>query len=127
LDVSIIKSVILLSMLAIAVRLLLVTPRHALPEVGDRVVVDYWEKWTGREAAAMQEIIELFNDTVGREKGIFVRYLSMSNIQQKTLVSTAAGVPPDLAGIFEAQLVQFAALDALEPLDDLAAEYGLSS
>jgi len=91
----------------------------------DFTVVDYWEKWTGREAAQMQEIVDDFNRTVGQEKKIFVRYLSMTAVDKKTLVSTAAGVPPDVAGLWDAQVSQFADLDALEPLDELAAERGL--
>lgn len=91
-----------------------------------RVLVQYWEKWTGKEAEQMQEIVDWFNATVGEEKGIYVEYLSMSNISQKTLVSTAAGVPPDVAGLWDGQVAQFAALDALEPLDEMAAEHGIA-
>jgi ABC-type glycerol-3-phosphate transport system substrate-binding protein len=93
----------------------------------DFVVMDYWEKWTGNEARQMQEIVDDFNRSVGAEKKIFVRYLSMTAVDKKTLVSTAAGVPPDLAGLWDSQVVQFADLDALEPLDSLAASYSLSA
>ncbi|MDX1933091.1 MAG: ABC transporter substrate-binding protein [Capsulimonadales bacterium] len=106
---------------------LLAFARNAGPEdARGRVVVTYWEKWTGNEAEQMQEIVRDFNDTVGKDKGIYVRYLSMSNITQKTLVSTAAGVPPDVAGLWDAQVPQFAAIDAVEPLDELATEYGIT-
>src|SRR5262249_45351177 len=91
----------------------------------DFTVVDYWEKWTGKEAAQMQEIVDDFNKSAGREKKIFVRYLSMTAVDKKTLVSTAAGVPPDVAGLWEPQVVQFADLNALEPLDNLAAAHGI--
>src|SRR5439155_24067567 len=84
-------------------------------------VVDYWEKWTGNEATQMQQIVDDFNLTVGQEKKIFVRYLSITAVDKKTLISTAAGVPPDVAGLWDAQAAQFADLDALEPLDQLAA------
>jgi multiple sugar transport system substrate-binding protein len=106
--------------------LILFGPRvgQALPQ--DRVVVDYWEKWTGNEESQMRQIVDEFNDTVGREKNIFVRYLSTSSINQKTLISTAAGVPPDIAGLWDPNLAQFAALDALEPLDDLATAHGIN-
>lgn len=90
-----------------------------------RVVVTYWEKWTGDEAAQMQIIVDDFNKSVGKEKGIYVQYLSMSSVNQKTLVATAAGVPPDIAGLWDPQVAQFAAIDALEPLDDLAKEHGI--
>jgi ABC-type glycerol-3-phosphate transport system substrate-binding protein len=98
-------------------------PDMELPR--DRVVVQYWEKWTGDEAEKMREVVEEFNRTVGAEKGIHVQFMSMSNIQQKTLVATAAGVPPDIAGLFDSQLVQYAAKGALEPLDEMAAEHGI--
>ena len=91
----------------------------------DRVVVSYWEKWTGEEADQMQQIVNDFNNSVGKEKGIYVQYLSMSSVNQKTLVATAAGVPPDVAGLWDAQVTQFAAINALEPLDDLAKEHGI--
>jgi ABC-type glycerol-3-phosphate transport system substrate-binding protein len=89
------------------------------------VVVRYWEKWTGREGAQMKEIVDWFNATVGKEKGIFVQYVSMSGISEKTLVSTAAGMPPDVAGLWDAQPTQFAALDALEPLGARAKAKGI--
>jgi ABC-type glycerol-3-phosphate transport system substrate-binding protein len=92
-----------------------------------RVVVQYWEKWTGKEAEQMMQIVDDFNRTVGREKNIYVRYLSMSNVNQKTLVATAAGAPPDIAGLWDTQVAQFAAIDAVEPLDDLAREYGITA
>ncbi len=88
--------------------------------------VTYWEKWTGNEGAQMQIIVDDFNRTVGREKHIFVTCLTISEIEQRTLVATAAGVPPDVAGLTDEQIVQFAAQDALEPLDDLAAAHGIT-
>jgi ABC-type glycerol-3-phosphate transport system substrate-binding protein len=92
----------------------------------DRVVIRYWEKWTGREADQMKEIVDAFNDTVGREKGIYCQYISMSAVDQKTLVATAAGVPPDVAGVWGDQLAQFAAMNALTPLEEMAKEHGIT-
>lgn len=99
---------------------------EAGPPAG-RVVVTYWEKWTGREAQQMRQIVDEFNRTVGAEKGIWVQYLSISGVDRRTLVATAAGVPPDVAGLWDIQVPQFAAMDALEPLDELAAEHGISA
>jgi ABC-type glycerol-3-phosphate transport system substrate-binding protein len=110
---------------ATAVYILAFAGRTNDPAQG-RVVVRYWEKWTGNEADQMMQIVNDFNNTVGNEKGIYVQYLSMSNINQKTLVATAAGVPPDIAGLWDAQVPQYAAIDALEPLDDLAAAHGIT-
>lgn len=39
-----------------------------------RVVLDYWEKWTSHEAAAMQTVVDRFNES---QSGIFVNYLTM--------------------------------------------------
>ena len=74
----------------------------------------------------MQTIVNDFNNTVGKRQNIFVQYLSMSNVDQKTLVATAAGVPPDVAGLWNTQVAQFAEIGALEPLDDLAQAEGIS-
>jgi multiple sugar transport system substrate-binding protein len=91
-----------------------------------RVVITYWEKWTGREGEQLKQIVDWFNATDGKEKNIWVNLISMSTIDQKTITSTAAGVPPDVAGLWQAELVQFSAMDALEPLDQMAAEHGIT-
>jgi ABC-type glycerol-3-phosphate transport system substrate-binding protein len=107
--------------------LLALGPRQdeALPK--NRVVVDYWEKWTGNEEAQMRTIVNDFNNTVGAEKGIYVRYVSSSVINQKTLVATAGGVPPDIAGLYDVNLVQYAAMGALEPLEEMARKHGIDA
>lgn len=122
-----IKSLIIVALATAAVLLLAFGPRAGDEFPGDRVVVDYWEKWTGFEEQAMREIVDEFNRTVGRDKKIYVRYLSTSSIEQKTLVATAGGVPPDIAGLYNQNIPQFAALDALEPLDQIAASHGITA
>jgi multiple sugar transport system substrate-binding protein len=109
-----------------AIAILAYGPRgdESLPK--DRVVIDYWEKWTSDEEAGMREIVNDFNRDAGAKKNIYVRYVSISAINLKALMATAAGVPPDVAGLWDGNLVQYAALDALEPLDDLAAEHGIN-
>jgi multiple sugar transport system substrate-binding protein len=117
---------IFLAMLAGAAWLILWRPKPPVP--ADRradVVVQYWEKWTGVEQDAIQQIVDDFNSTVGREKHIYVSMLSMSNIDAKTLVATAAGVPPDVAGLWDPMVVQFGALGALQPLEKMAAAHGI--
>jgi multiple sugar transport system substrate-binding protein len=92
------------------------------PRAKGRIVVDYWEKWTADEEAGMKAIVDDFNNSQDR---IFVRYVSTSNVNQKTLVATAAGVPPDIAGLWDTNLAQFAEQDALMPLDDFARDAGI--
>jgi multiple sugar transport system substrate-binding protein len=91
------------------------------------VIVDYWEKWTGEEEAAMKVIVDDFNNTVGRDKHIYVRYLSTSDVETKTLVATAAGIPPDVAGLYNQDVSEFGAMNSLEPLDDLAAAHHITA
>src|SRR2546430_1650901 len=110
---SIVRRVMFVLLLACAGLLVFrARPRDDPSARSGYVTVQYWEKWTGDEAAAMRHIVDDFNNTVGESKHIRVDFMSMSNVDQKTLVATAAGVPPDIAGVWESQLVQFAAMDA---------------
>src|SRR5215813_5810426 len=101
------------------------TPRDREVVPPDFTVVSYWEKWTGNEAEQMKSVVNDFNQTIGRQKRIHVEYLSMSTVDRKTLVATAAGVPPDVAGLWDAQVAQYADLNLLQPLDQLAASRGI--
>ena len=100
-------------------------PNHTGPP--DRVVVTYWEKWVGDQADAMRAIVRDFNESVGKEKHIWVEYVSLANVQYKTLAATAAGVPPDIAGVWPPQVVQYALADAAMPLDELVHEHQISA
>jgi len=80
-----------------------------------RVRVTYWEKWTGMEKAAMEAVVQDFNRSQSR---IWVEYQAVSVYQQKTLIATAGGDPPDVAGLLAADIADFADKNALIPLDD---------
>jgi len=88
-----------------------------------RVVLEYWEKWTGFEREAMARVVDDFNNSQDK---IFVRFLSVSRIDQKMMLATAGGVPPDLVGLWDVNLPSYAENNALKPLDRLAREAGLS-
>ncbi len=106
----------------------LVFGAHHRPAIPPNViVVEYWEKWVGAEADQMRLIVDDFNRSVGSQKHIYVRYLSMSKLDQKLLIASAAGVPPDIAGLWDPQTAEFASLGALQPLDELARKYGIDS
>jgi ABC-type glycerol-3-phosphate transport system substrate-binding protein len=127
---AILSRILISILIAGAAAVLIWGPRPEQPIPPGRehdVIIQYWEKWTGEESRAMQQIVDDFNNSVGRDKHIYVQYMSMSNITQKTLAATAAGVPPDVAGLWHDVLVQLAALGALEPLDDLAASHGITA
>jgi ABC-type glycerol-3-phosphate transport system substrate-binding protein len=89
----------------------------------DRVVITYWEKWTGFEADAMRETVEAFN---ARQDRIEVRLLTTSQIDRKMLMATAGGIPPDAAGLWSTNVIPYADKNALLPLDGLAASHDLS-
>src|SRR5262247_2421865 len=72
-------------------------PRGAKEDPGGRIVLDYWEKWTGHEGRAMQRIVEEFNKSQDR---ILVRYLVTAGVDQKTLIAIAGGDPPDIVGLW---------------------------
>ena len=80
-----------------------------------RVHVAYWEKWTGAEEVALQHTVDAFNRSQNR---IFVDRLNIAQIDRKTLLATAGGDPPDVAGLWMYNLPQFSDCDALLPLDD---------
>ena len=89
----------------------------------DRVTVIYWEKWTGSEGEEMRKVVNAFNESQDR---IFVKYLSISGIDSKTRLAIAGGNPPDVAGIWGDQVVQFADAKALTDLTELANDKGLN-
>ncbi|MBK9119658.1 MAG: ABC transporter substrate-binding protein [Phycisphaerales bacterium] len=110
-----------------AVALLLCGPRGPANAPSDRTVIRYWEKWSGVEGVAMQRIVDRYNATIGATDGIWVQYTPISSIEQRLLIAIAGGDPPDLAGIYDALLANYADRDALLPLDALTAEIGLDT
>ncbi|MDG2200859.1 MAG: extracellular solute-binding protein [Phycisphaerales bacterium] len=89
-------------------------PKPATAVSGDRIVLNYWEKWTGSEAAAMQQVVDAFNASQDR---VHVNYLTMSSIDEKAMLSIAGGAPPDVLGLWSFNLPFYAQADAILPLD----------
>ncbi len=94
---------------------------------GDRsdgkIHVSYWEAWTGAEGAAMQKVVDQFN---GRQDKIVVEYLGVPDVAHKTLIATAGGDPPDVAGIGLENICMFADQAALQPLDGFIRSEGMT-
>ncbi len=93
-------------------------------EDSDKVVINYWEKWSGFEGRAMREVVDDFNDSQDR---IFVNFLKVSKIDRKLMLATAGGNPPDVAGLFSWILPVYVENGALLPLDKYAREAGIRS
>jgi ABC-type glycerol-3-phosphate transport system substrate-binding protein len=117
---------ILVLMLAAGAGLLAFGPRadHLAPK--GFTVVSYWEKWQGTEADAMRQIVSDYNNSIGKQKKIYVQYISRASVHYKTRAATAGGVPPDVAGLWPAQVMQYSLRNAAIPLDDLAREHHIS-
>ncbi len=97
-------------------------PRPRKDAPGGRVVLDYWEKWTGQEGRAMQRLVDRYNASQDR---VFVRYFAMAGIGQKALIAIAGGDPPDIIGLWNFNIPAYAEAGALVALDELAAEFGI--
>lgn len=85
--------------------------------------VVYWEKWTAFEADAMRDVVNAFNKSQNR---IFVDYLPVSGVENKTLMAIAGGEPPDVAGLYGPNVAQYADDNAIEILDDYCAKNGIT-
>ncbi len=97
-------------------------PRGSKEQSGGRLVLDYWEKWTGHEGAAMQRVVDGFNASQDR---LFVRYFVTSQIGQKALIAIAGGDPPDIIGLWNFNVPPYAESNALLPLDELVPSLGV--
>ena len=64
--------------------------RETLP---NKVTVTYWSGWTGDEAETQRKVIRDFNNSQDK---IFVKFLSISGLRSKALLSINGGMPPDI-------------------------------
>lgn len=87
-----------------------------------RVTVIYWEKWTGDEGKALRRVVDKFN---AEQDKIFVKVLTISNVNDKTLLATSGGNPPDIAGLWDNNIAQFADAQAAMDLTEMCREAGI--
>ncbi len=114
-------------MILTAGALLVWRPAEVRRAPAGRRVISYWEKWTGKEADQMRRIVDEFNASAGKDAGMYVEYLSISGVDRKTLTATAAGVPPEVAGLWDPQIAPFAAEKALVPIEEMARRRGITA
>jgi ABC-type glycerol-3-phosphate transport system substrate-binding protein len=121
-----VRSIILACVLGLpAAGLLALGPRGAREAPPGQVVVRYWEKWAGVEALAIRDIVDEFNAAEGRRRGIWIDLHNVSNVDERMLIATAGGDPPDIAGLYDRYIPQFAAQGALLDLTDLLEPAGI--
>lgn len=89
-------------------------PKASRPSADGRVHLVYWDKWAGDEQAAMERVIERFNNSQDR---IVVEYFQVTDIRTKLLLATMGQTPPDVAGVFAETILRYADRDALLPLN----------
>jgi multiple sugar transport system substrate-binding protein len=82
-----------------------------------RIRLEYWDKWSGFEMDAMRAVVDDFNAS---QRRIFVDFVSVSGISQKTLIAVAGGHPPDIAGVWATDVIDYADKGAALALDDMA-------
>ncbi|MGN1020260.1 MAG: ABC transporter substrate-binding protein [Aristaeellaceae bacterium] len=108
-------------------------PLGAMAE-SEPVTVTVWHTWgAGVGLDAMNEIVNNFNETVGKEKGIvvdmnYVASKQSGNTQtmEKLMAAIAAGEAPDVALLDNFQVASWASQNALTPLDELMDSVGLT-
>jgi ABC-type glycerol-3-phosphate transport system substrate-binding protein len=99
------------------------TRQPGAPAHDGKVHISYWEKWTGFEGEAMRAVVDEFNRSQQR---IHVDMLTISQVDRKLLLAAAGGVPPDVVGLWSANVAAFADKQVLLPLDDYLSRYGLT-
>ncbi|MGH2353450.1 MAG: extracellular solute-binding protein, partial [Chloroflexota bacterium] len=88
---------------------------------GDPVTATFWYRQTGAEEKALQDIIEKFNRTNG--KNITIKGEQQGDytqIYQKTMAAIQAGSPPDFAQAYESMVAEYMKANAMVNLDDYA-------
>jgi ABC-type glycerol-3-phosphate transport system substrate-binding protein len=104
--------------------------KHVCPESieaedwAGRTKITYWEKWSGPEFQAIKDAVEAYNRTQGETDRVFVDLINTSQVNVKTMIFTAGGQPPDLAGNWSVYVAPFAERGALTPLDAFAERDG---
>jgi multiple sugar transport system substrate-binding protein len=92
-------------------------PRSRAGIPSGRVVLDYWEKWTGSEGLALQKVVDRYNQSQGK---VWVRRIPVADIVPKTMVAIAGRDPPDLAGLYSFNIPQLAESRAAMSFDEFS-------
>lgn len=79
-----------------------------------RTELIYWEKWTDLEGQAMQHIVDWFNESQSR---IWVNKVTIADIAAKAMVAIGGNDPPDIVGLFNYNIPQYAEAAAVIPIE----------
>ncbi len=92
-----------------------------------RMILNLWHPWGGPQGEEFRNFIHRYNNT---NQGAYVDALFTPNdlsANQKFFLSVAGGSPPEIIFVDGPQVAEWAARGALEPLDDLMKESGISN
>lgn len=92
-----------------------------------RMVLNLWHPWGGPIGEEFRNFIHRYN---AQSQAAYVDALFTPNDQsanQKFFLSVAGGSPPEIIFVDGPQIAEWAARGALEPIDDLMAESGVSN
>ncbi|MBL8878210.1 MAG: extracellular solute-binding protein [Phycisphaerales bacterium] len=92
-------------------------PRGRAAAPPGRVVLTYWEKWTGPEALTIQNIVDRYNAAQSR---VWVQRVTVSEIREKAMLAIAGGDPPDIVGLYSYNIPNYAEAGAFIPLSEFA-------
>ncbi len=80
-----------------------------------RTHIAVWVGWTEFEFDAFRNVVDDYNKS---QNEIFVDLLSLTGNDTKTLISSSAGIPPEISLLSASQIPQFADNGAIDILDD---------
>ncbi len=79
-----------------------------------RKEIVYWEKWTDKEGEAAQSMVDWFNRSQDR---IWVTKITVADIGAKAMVAIGGGDPPDIVGLYNYNISQYAEAGAVLPVE----------
>ncbi|MCX7720684.1 MAG: ABC transporter substrate-binding protein [Dictyoglomus thermophilum] len=112
-------SLILVSILMLS---LLIGPGIA----AKKVEITFWNGFTGPDGRYMQNLVDAFNKTYAGRIEVKMSVMPWGDYYTKVVAAVAAGNPPDVGIMHLDQIAAYVPRGVIIPLDDLAAELGLS-
>src|SRR3954454_4480875 len=88
---------------------------------GDPVSITFWHTQTGSNADALQELVNKFNQTNGKNITLKSEFQgNYTQVFQKIMAAIQAGSPPDVAVAYESMVDAYMRANAVVNLDDYA-------
>ncbi len=99
------------------------TQAPAAPQ-GEKVVLKYWNGFTGPDRPALEALVKKFNETHPNIE-VQMDIMPWDSLFQKLLTSMTVGAEPDIAAFSFRNLPEYAKAGVLMPLDDLYGGSGI--